>query len=144
MKRSTGLRASILTAFKAAMDGSVIDYYSGTAPASADDALNGDNVLLCTISVDGTGTGVTFDADTSTGVLIKNTSEVWSGAIVASGTASFFRMRKPSDDGSSSMALSRLQGTLGLNDADLNLSSMTFTVGNERKLNQFVVSVPAG
>ena len=145
MKRSTGLRNYMLAtgSFKAAMDGKIIKVYAGTAPASADDAI-GAATLLCTISVDGAGTGVTMEAVPSSGTLSKNTSEIWTGDVVANGTATFFRMQTAADDGSFSTSAVRLQGTVGLVGADLNFSSVTLTIGDARRINYFVASISAG
>ncbi len=145
MKRSTAMRSALLAAFKTQFDGSVIGIYSGPVPATADDALPQGAMLLCVISKEGRGDGVSFDSDTSQGVLVKNPNEAWSGQIRNAGTASFFRMFKVTDDQAvASTTLPRLQGTVGLVEADLNLSSMDFVPGNERKLKTFTVAVPAG
>ena len=145
MKRSTGLRNHMLASgsFKDAVNGTVLRVYSGTAPASADDAI-GAAVLLCTISVDGTGTGVTLDASASGGVINKNPSEVWTGDVTTSGTASFFRMEFSSDTGAFSTSAARLQGTVGLVGADLNFSSVSLTAGDARRVNYFAASISAG
>lgn len=145
MKRSTAMRSALLAAFKAQFDGSVIGIFSGPVPATADDALPQGAMLLCVISKEGSGQGVSFDSDTSQGVMVKSPSEVWSGEVRNGGTATFFRMYKLADDQTAaSSTLPRLQGTVGLLDADLNLSSVDFVPGNERRLKTFTVAVPAG
>jgi hypothetical protein len=146
MKRSTGLRNYMLAtgSFKAAMTGTIIKVYSGTAPATADAVIPSDAVLLLTYSLNGTGGGVSFDTAAGDGTLQKNPAEVWQGSIVASGTPSFFRMQATSDDGSDSIALNRLQGTVGLQDADMVVSNTTWTSGDERKLTYFTVTIAAG
>ncbi|WFS20649.1 hypothetical protein P9K38_10035 [Pseudomonas sp. 905_Psudmo1] len=144
MKRSTGLRNHMLVtgSLKSAMDGSVIRIYAGTEPASADDAI-GSATLLCTISVDGTGTGVTLATVAASGAVTKNASEVWIGDVLVSGQATFFRMLKPADTGGVSTSAVRLQGNVGLIGADLNFSSTNLIVGNARRINNFVASIPA-
>lgn len=145
MKRSTAMRSALLTAFKAQFDGSVIGIFSGSVPATADAALTRDAMLLCVISKEGSGEGVSFDSDTSQGVMVKSPNEVWKGEVRNGGTATFFRMYKLADDQTAaSYTLARLQGTVGLLDADLNLSSVDFVPGNERRLKTFTVAVPAG
>ena len=145
MKRSTGLRNYMLASgsFKQALAGTVIRVYGGTAPASADDAV-GAAPLLCTISVDGDDTGVTLDATASGGVITKNTSEVWTGDVTASGTATFFRMEFAADTGAFSTTAVRMQGTVGLVGADLNFSSVNLTLGDARRINYFAASISAG
>lgn len=144
MKRSTGLRNGLLTSgsFKSLIDGKVINIYSGAAPASADDAI-GAAVLLCTISVDGSGTGVTLATPASGGQVTKNPAEVWSGTILSSGTASFFRIQTAADDGSASATAVRLQGNIGLDGADLNFATLSLVTGNVRQINYFVASISA-
>lgn len=146
MKRSTGLRNYMLAtgSFKAALTGSVVKIYSGTAPASADAAIPSGAVLLLTYSLNGTGAGLSFDSSAADGTLQKNPAEVWQGVIAASGTPSFFRMQQPTDDGSDSVALNRLQGTVGIQDADMVVSNMTWTSGDERKLTYFTATIAAG
>lgn len=145
MKRSTGLRNYMLAngSFKAALAGSVINVYAGTPPATADDAL-GSAVLLLTYSLNGAGGGLSLDVNAADGSIQKNPSEVWQGTIVASGTPTFFRMQQPSDSGAISITQNRLQGTVGLQESDLVVSSTTWTAGDERKLNYFTASIAAG
>lgn len=146
MKRSTGIRNFMLSAgsFKVGMAGSIIKVYSGTVPATADAALSGDAVMLLAYTLNGTGGVLSLEANAADGSIQKNAGEVWQGSIVASGTPTFFRMQLPADDGSASIALNRLQGTVALQDADMIVSSTTWTAGDERKLNYFVASIAAG
>lgn len=146
MKRSTGLRNSMLSSgsFKQAMAGSIITVWSGTPPASADAAIPGDAVKLLTYSLNGAGGAISFEASAVDGTLQKNAAEVWQGQIVASGTPSFFRMQVVADTGAASLTQNRLQGTIGLQDADMVVSSLTWTAGDERKLNFFTVTIAAG
>ena len=145
MKRSTGLRNYMLASgsFKAALAGTVLRIYGGAAPASADESI-GSAVLLCTISVDGDGTGVTLDATASGGVIVKNPSEVWTGDVTTTGTASFFRMEFAADTGAFSTSAVRMQGTVGLVGADLNFSSINLAPGDARRINYFAASISAG
>lgn len=130
--------------FKDALAGTIIRVYEAqAAPAAADDAI-GSAVLLCTISVDGDGTGVTLDATASGGVIVKNPSEVWTGDVTTSGTATFFRMEFASDAGAFSTSAVRMQGTVGLVGADLNFSSVSLLVGDARRINYFAASISAG
>jgi hypothetical protein len=145
MKRSTGLRNYMLGtgSIKSALDGKVIKLYGGTVPASADDALPGDALLLATISVNDTGTGLTFGS-AANGQISKSTSEVWSGSVVANGTARYVRMVTAADDNSQSTSAVRIQGTIGLDGADMNFGSIDLVSGNLRQINFLVISVSAG
>lgn len=112
LKTSTGLAQylAVTGSLKAAFDGGLIKVYSGTEPASPDDAATGD--LLWTISVDGDGTGLTFDATPVGRALVKPSAAAWQGA-TAAGTAGYFRVVAPSDDGLASTTQRRVQGSVG-------------------------------
>lgn len=146
MKRSTGLRNYLLDtgSLKGALDGKVIKIYSGVAPGSADDPLAGGSALLCTVTVNSLGDGLTMNVAAVSGQLSKNTAEVWSGQVSANGTASFFRMETVADDNSSSTTAIRVQGSIGLDGADMNFATLGLIVGNLRQVNFFVISVSAG
>lgn len=145
MKRSTGLRNHLLAvgSLRSALDGCVINIYSGPEPATADAALSG-NTLLCTITRDGDGvTGLTLAADAASGQITKNPLEVWEGSIVASGTATFFRQEYLSDAGAATTTAVRLQGSVDTVGADMNFSDTVFVVGDSRRINFYVASIPA-
>lgn len=143
-KLSTGLRNHILAtgSLKNALDGGVLRVYAGTEPATADAAIDA-VTLLVTISNNGGGTGINFDATPANGVISKNPGETWKGTIVTSGTAAFFRFSSLNDNGSSSTNEKRVQGTVGTIMADLLVSNATFTQGNERVIDAFAIGIPA-
>ncbi|HNA48848.1 MAG TPA: hypothetical protein PK312_16795, partial [Nitrospira sp.] len=121
IKTSTGLRNAMLAtgSAKAALDGGRINIYAGAAPATADAAVGG-ATLLCAITLNSTGTGILFDTAAVNGVLAKKPSETWSGSIVATGTATWYRHVAAADDGTLSTTAPRIQGTIALIGADLN------------------------
>lgn len=148
IKVSTGLRNSMLAtgSFKSLMDGAVIKIYSGTPPVSADDAIGsaGTNNLLSTISVNGSGTGLTFDGSPSNGVMVKTAAELWRcTSNAASGTATFYRLSQPSDAGGSSASEPRVQGTVATAGADMNLSSVSLTSGAAQNIDYYSIALPA-
>lgn len=142
---STGLRNHLMTAgsFKGGLDGSVINIYSGTAPASPDDAVPGASTLLCTVSVGGAGTGVTFEASATAGLLLKSAGEQWQGTNAAGGTATWFRLVKVADDGSASTTALRLQGSVSFAGADLNITNTALVSGAVQTVDYFSVLMPA-
>lgn len=143
MKISTGLRNHLLVtgSLKSALDGGFIKIYSGAEPASADDAATG--TLLCTVSVNSTGTGINFETAAASGVLTKETTEVWSGVNAASGTAGYFRHVASGDDGTSSTTQKRIQGSIAVAGADLNLSAVGLTSGATQTIDYYNVALPA-
>lgn len=146
IKTSTGLRNKMLDAnpLKTIMASGFIKIYAGTPPTTADDAIGGGNTLLCTISNNSTGTGITFAASASGGAIAKNGSEVWSG-VNSNGsglTATFYRHVAVGDDGTSSTSQARIQGTIGAVNADLNLSSVVLPNGGTQTIDYYSVALP--
>ena len=140
---SSGLRDHLLISgsFKSALDGGVIRIYSGTMPATADADSSGLTVL-CTISLDATGTGITWGSTVTAGILSKNTAEIWRGLIGTTGTATFFRFLAIADTGAASTTAKRVQGTMGLVGADLNFSNVNLVAGNYRVIGSLNVTLP--
>ena len=142
IKNSTGLRNAMLAtgSAKAALDGGRINIYAGAAPATADDAVGG-ATLLCAITLNGTGTGILFDTAAVNGVLAKKPSETWSGAIASTGTAAWYRHVAAADDGTLSTTAPRLQGTVALIGADLNIDP-NFISGQTKVIEHYVIALP--
>lgn len=140
---SSGLRDHLLISgsFKSALDGGVIRIYAGTMPATAD-ADSSSLTVLCTISLDATGTGLTWGSTVTAGILSKNTAEIWRGLIGTTGTATFFRNMAISDTGALSTTAKRVQGTVGLVGADLNFSNVNLVAGNYRVIGSLNVTLP--
>lgn len=146
MKLSSGLRNHLMStgSFKAAMDGSYLKIYSGTAPASPDDAVPVTATLLCSVSVDGTATGVTFEAVANTaGLLLKAGAENWEGANAATGTATWFRLAPAADVGDLSEVAVRLQGSVATAGGDLNITDVNLIQGAVQSVDYFSVLMPA-
>jgi hypothetical protein len=142
---STGMRNHMLVtgSVKSGLDGGVIRIYAGSPPVNADASV-GSATLLCTISNNDLGTGITLAASASGGIGQKTVTETWSGTVTTSGTASFFRFSPVGDDGASTTTVLRLQGTVGTALADLLLATTAFTSGSLRQIDTFHVAMPAG
>lgn len=147
IKSSTGLRNHLCVtgSMKSALDGKVFKiFHAPTVPASADAALAG-AVLLATISVGGSGTGITWADVANDGVLLKNSSESWTGTVVAGGPsqpAKFFRIEDAADGGGASTSAIRIQGEIGAG-LDLQIASTELTVGVEQPLDTGHLRIPA-
>ena len=137
---STDLRVDMLAAVKATLDGGELRIYSGIRPAAADDSI-GAAVLLCTVKVDGTD-GLVFD-DTTPGLLTKPAADDWTGDNVASGTATWFRICLSADAGGASTTAPRIQGTVGVVGADLNLDTVALTSGLPTPISSFNIGIYA-
>lgn len=140
---SSGLRDHLLISgsFKSGLDGGVLKIFAGAMPSTAD-ADSSALTVLCTISLDATGTGITWASTVTAGILAKNASEIWRGLITATGTASFFRWMAIGDTGALSTTNKRVQGTVGLAGADLNFSSVNFVSGNYKVIASLNVALP--
>lgn len=143
LKLSTGLRDHLLTTgdFQSGVDGGVIRIYNGPIPATADAALSG-NTLLVTISNNSAGTGITMNAAAASGVLGKNSAEVWSGAVAANGIPTFYRFSPLTDDFLLSTTAKRLQGTVGNAGFDLNFANTNFVIPEVKRIDTFDVAQP--
>lgn len=136
---SSGLRSNILsnTGLKASLAGGFLHLYASAAaniPASADAAITADHTLLATIYGDGVSSGLHLGT-VADGVIGKDPGETWSGPVLVSGTAAFFRFVAPGDDGSASVTQPRLQGTVARTGAHLNLSDPNLVAGTTRAIN---------
>ena len=148
IRLSTGLRTNLAgtTGFGATFANGVIEVYSGAQPATADAAVTG--TLLGTVTLNsaaftpGTATnGLTFAA-AAAGAVAK--SGVWSFAGVAAGTAGWFRLKANAvDAGAISAVLPRLDGSIAVSGADLNLSNVTIAVGAPTTVDSFTWTQPA-
>lgn len=142
VKSSTGLRDGALgdSSVKALLDEGFIDIYAGAVPGSADNDVTG-HTKLCRISIDGSGDGLLMD-DPSGGIMSKVPADVWKGTNLATGTASFYRHVGPSDTGVLSTTQPRLQGTVGVAGADLNLASVALVSGAEQPIDYYSIVWP--
>jgi len=125
----------------------VISLYSGTQPASADDAETG--TLLGNISlssgafVGGSQTyGINFDV-AATGVLAKDVDEVWSGTAVATGVAGWFRFYDNTKTTGLSATAVRLDGAIATSGSELNMANTSVTLNGSITVDTFTVTLPA-
>lgn len=144
VKISTGLATAMLGAqgIDAILNLGFIKIYSGTPPAAADDALGG-ATLLVTISNASSGTGLTLDTPVN-GVLDKTPGEVWSGVVVAGGSPTFYRWEMPGDTGGASTSEVRLQGSVAVAGADLNMTNATLTASATETIDVYKLRMPLG
>ena len=148
IKTSTGLRVylAVTGSIKGALDGGQLMFYEGIEPETADDAVDGS--LLWTVTVNGAGTGVTFEAAAVETAAVKKTSETWQGA-TAAGTPNYWRFIGSTEKGATPGELSttypRIQGTCGNSaGSDIYLTVPTLTTNasaNAKGLDAFSVEV---
>ncbi len=131
---------SMARAVKDLFQGGFLKLYSGSQPASPDNAPSGNNVLLCTFYSDGVAAGLEFD-DAAGGVLNKKTGQTWSGTAIASGTAGWFRIVVSDDSGAESTTDERIDGAVATSGAQLNMSSTAIAEGAVQIFADFSISV---
>jgi hypothetical protein len=123
--------------------------YSGSQPASANDASTG--VRLATISNASGLVGLTFDAIVTVGTLPKLAAELWSGIAGATGTAGWFRFEELDTDKATTetsadaggAADKRLDGSIAVSGADLNMSNVSVSTGATQTVTDFNIVQPA-
>ena len=130
---STGLRNKLLgtDSLKSALAGGFIHIYGcdpANVPASANDAIGATHTLLLTLYGDGSANGLNLGVPAD-GVISKAPGENWSGEVLETGTARFFRYVGPADTGASSSAEPRLQGTVARVGGHLNLAKVDLVAG---------------
>jgi hypothetical protein len=131
---------SQMSSLKDAFKDGFLKIYSGSQPASADDAHSG--TLLVTIYSDGTSAGLEFD-DAVAGVISKAAAETWSGTAVADNTAGYFRLVAPGDTDASSTTEERIDGAIATSGSQLNMSNTSIVTGAVQTISSFSITLPA-
>jgi hypothetical protein len=141
LKLSTGARDGLLdtSPFKTLFDASRLKIYSGTPPATADEA---EGTLLVSIGSAHADTHCHFLAAAVSGVLSKD-ANVWSGVAGTSGTATYFRLVVNTDTGVLSTTEVRMQGTVATSGADLNMSNVAIVATATQTIDTFNLTMPA-
>ena len=130
----------------------VLRIYTGTQPTTADLAATGTLLLTITLASGAfTGGAVTNGLEfgaASSGSISKASTQTWSGLAAATGTAGWFRLYGNAADEASTPAISttlpRLDGSIAISGAQLNMSSTTITSGATTTIDTFTVTLPAG
>ena len=145
VRLSTGMRNSMLDGgtskgVKGALAAGFMAILTGSQPATADAAATG--TLLGTVSVNGAGTGTTYDAAVA-GVLSKAAAEVWRFTGLAAGIAGWFRCYPAGDTITNiSTTATRIDGAIGSSGADLNLTNLTIAVSQVNTVDTFTITLP--
>ena len=140
-KFSTGLSKKRLytNPLKTIFNLGLFNIYCGAPPAEADAAVTG--TLLCTISNNDTGTGLTLGTAAS-GVISKTGAETWSGTNAATGTAGYFRHVAAGDTGASSSTEARSQGVVALAGGEINLASISLVAAAVQAIDAYSIALP--
>lgn len=127
----------------------VLKIYNGTQPTSPDNSIGGATALV-TITVSNgafvpgaVANGLEFGIP-ALGVISKNT-EVWSGVVAASGTASWYRFYANAADAGgadTTYIYPRIDGAVGTSGRELNMTSVYLTAGASCTVDSFSITLP--
>jgi hypothetical protein len=139
LRISTALANSMLNAWAngtadSFFDSAIMEIRSGTIPADADTAPTGT-----------VGASITLPADAvaaaSAHAIAK--SGTWSDSSAdASITATWFRIRRSGDAGTTNTTDKRMDGTVGTSGADLNLDNTSINITQSVTINSFTITQP--
>lgn len=125
-----------------------INIYSGAQPASADDAVAGTLLMRITVAsgawaAGAFDNGLEFEDDPLSGELEKPSGVTWSGTGLVAGVASWFRfVANPTDNGAISTVLPRIDGSIGVSGADINMPNTSIIVDNTYTIDTFKLTLP--
>lgn len=147
LKISTGLRTTMLgsSSLVNALANSVIRIYGSSdanpsEPATADAAVPANALLLCEITGPG-GDPLEYEP-AANGVVTKSATQAWGGTNAAAGTALWYRHEDVGDTGASSTSAPRVQGTVGIAGAEMNLSNIVLANGAPQSLDYYSLALP--
>lgn len=161
IKLSTGLRNALagVQGYIQCFDKGCIEIYTGPQPLTADAAPSG--TLLGIVSVDGLAWDDTLGTNGLTwlaaagGAAAKSTDQ-WKFTGLADGTAGWFRLKafkgaaspltgngNSSDVGALSTTHRRMDGSIAVSGADLNLSNISIVTGAPNTIDVFSFTIPA-
>jgi len=116
-------------------DSAILEIRSGTIPADADTAPTGTVLASMTLPADAVGAS-------AAGVLSK--AGTWQDTSAdAGGTASWFRIRRSGDAGTTNTTDKRIDGTVGTSGSDMNLDNTNIASGQSVTINSASFTQPA-
>lgn len=124
--------------FRGALTNFVVRVYTGSLPTDANQAPTGTLVAEFTLNGDGS-TPLNFLAPVG-GVLAKDPSVIWRATGLAVGTGGYARFCLPADVGGVSTTAYRVDVTVAISGAELNLNSLTFSVGSPHTIDTYQFS----
>lgn len=147
-KFTTGFVNSLMEQFIEDFANGVLAIYSGTQPASADEAEVGE--LLCLITNGGGAftpgsaeNGLNFEPTPVTGTASKAEGENWTGTALKDGTATWFRFYANDYVTGASESAKRFDGRVSTGTgAELQLANVNMTRDGKVTINAFPVSLP--
>lgn len=127
----------------------VLKIYSGSQPATADAAITGTELLVISDAGGAFTSGVVtngLEFGTAASGAISKSSAVWSDVGIATGTAGYFRFYANATDAGgadTTFIYPRFDGAVGTSGAELNMSSISVTLGATTTVDTFTITFPA-
>lgn len=136
---SDGLMLALSQAFAGRFAGGSIRLFTGTPPATPNDAETG--TLLGIVSVNGDGTGLQFSP--AIAYVTNPPADRWAFTALASGQVGYFRLVAPGDTGATNSTDPRIDGTVGpaFSGSDMEWETTAVTVAATYALDSFVYIV---
>jgi hypothetical protein len=120
--------------------------YTGSQPLTADSAETGTKLAEVTVGsgalTPGSETNGLRLGDSADGILGKESGQVWSGSILASGVAGWFRFYDNSVTTGQSLTAKRFDGTIATSGAELNMSNTSLAIGGTVTIDSFALTLP--
>lgn len=150
---SDALRTAIMVtgSVKSRLDGGFLFLFSGSQPASAEDAAVG--TLLAAVSIDAAGaTGLTLTTGDAAGQAKKTVAEAWQALGLAAGTARWYRYQRLDTNLATTQAaallaaggtVERVDGSVGTSGADLIAASVAVALNAPITIDTYVLTLPA-
>lgn len=147
---SVTLMTSIGGAFTDLFRNGVMKIFPGTQPADADTVEGVTELVEISLAsgtfspgADGASTnGINFSDDASTGVIGKDSYEVWSGVASAGGVAGWFRFYDSNRTTGASTTAVRFDGAIATAGAQLNMSNTTISNGGTTTIDSVAMTLP--
>lgn len=145
---STGCVNSMMATFIEGFRGGIMALYSGTQPASADEAEGGE--LLCLITNGGgpftpglAANGLNFNDTPVSGVVSKAAGENWTGTVLRDGAATWFRFYANDYTTGAHATAKRFDGRVGAGtDAECQLTDTALVTDGKVTISAFRVTLP--
>lgn len=144
LRISTGMRTGMATTqgLKEILDGGCLDIYSGGQPTTADYAETGIKLVRITKSSGAVATAGLSYGTAASGIIPKS-ADAWSGVVLVSGVAGYFRNYGTAGTSGSSAAEKRIDGNVGVSGSDMVLSNTSLTLGATLTIDTFSLEVPS-
>ena len=148
IRLSTGLRNAMLAGaagsggLKAILDGGVLDIFTGSQPASADYVETGTKLVRIS-STSGTTVDDGLRFGTAAAGVLPRTTPAWNGIVAVAGVAGWARFYGTGGTAGTSATERRMDMSVGVSGADLNLSYTTLVADSVVTIPTFNITNPA-